>query len=314
MDQRNLIIAIAISIAILIAFQFLFEQPRLTSGAGNQATQTQPSQPQPGSPAPATPTPTAPGAAPPAGGGTVAAAATRESALAGAPRVKIDTPKLHGSIDLAGGRLDDLTLAQFHETVDPKSPEIVLLSPAGAPEPYFVDFGWVPADSSVKVPDAETRWTASTDTLTTKTPVTLTWDNGAGLRFTRTISVDDNYMFTVKQRVENTGGQPVKLLSYASAARVGTPQTQNYWVLFEGMLGDFNGVLKTVKYANLKSGEPESVSANGAWLGFTDKYWLTSLVPPQDETIQGRFTHTLVEQRDRYQADYLGAEQSLAPR
>src|SRR5579884_1555141 len=125
---------------------------------------------------------------------------TRAEAIAGPDRVKIDTPRLHGSVALKGGRIDDLTLADYHETIDPKSPEVVLLEPTGTKEPYFAEFGWCPSGGCKGTPDpalpgAQTMWKSSGGTLTPKTPVTLTWDNGAGLVFSRTISVDENYMF-----------------------------------------------------------------------------------------------------------------------
>jgi YidC/Oxa1 family membrane protein insertase len=317
MEQKNLIIAIALSIAILLGFQYFFEQPKLQREQAEQARLAQ-QQTAPGTPGPTATAPTAPGApgAPSANGANPPAAQSREAALKAAPRIKIETAKLHGSINLLGGRIDDLTLAQYHETVDPKSPEIQLLSPIGAPNAYLAEFGWVAGGASaagVKVPDGETQWTASGDTLTTKTPVTLTWDNGAGLRFTRTISVDDDYMFTIKQGVENTGGAPVTLLPYGAVSRTGTPETSSYYILFEGMIGDFNGVLKEVKYKDLKPDTPVEVASSGAWLGFTDKYWLTAIVPPLDQTIKGRFTHALVDKTDRYQADYLDGEKTVQP-
>jgi YidC/Oxa1 family membrane protein insertase len=318
MEQRNLILAIALSIAILLGFQFFFEQPRIQQA---QQTASQGTPPAPGTTAPAgapgtaAPTvgaPARPGA-PAASGGTAAPGPSREAALLASPRVKINTSKLHGSIPLIGGRIDDLTLAQYHETVDPKSPEIVLLSPLGSPSPYLAEFGWLPADKSVKVPAEDTRWTATGSELTTKTPVTLSWDNGAGLTFTRVYSIDDDYMFTIKQTVTNSGSAPITLYPYASVTRIGTPESSGYYILFEGMIGDFNGVLKEIKYSSLKDGEPVTEASPGAWLGFTDKYWLTALVPPQEETIHGRFTHTVVGRTDRYQSDYLDGEKILPP-
>ncbi|HZS84295.1 MAG TPA: membrane protein insertase YidC [Stellaceae bacterium] len=310
MEQRNLILAIALSVAILLGFQYFFEHPRLQHEAAQRAQHTEQKAAGGGaakapSAAPPAGAPAAPTAAP---AGAAPAGESRDAALAAAPRIKIDTPRLHGSIALVGGRLDDLTLAQYHETVDPKSPEIVLLSPAGTASPYFVESGWAPADKSVKVPDSDTKWNVTGEALTTKTPVTLTWDNGAGLRFTRTISVDDDYMFTVEQKVENHSGAPVTLYPYASVTRIGTPPSSSYYILFEGMIGNFNGILKEEKYSALKPGEPVTATSPGAWLGFTDKYWLTALVPPQDETVKGRFTHTLLDHTDRYQADFLGSE------
>ena len=249
----------------------------------------------------------APGAAP------VHAAETRDAALAEQPRVKIDTPRLHGSIDLLGARLDDLTLANYHETVDPKSPEVVLLSPPGTQDPYLAEFGWVAVGPDAKVPGPQTRWTETGGQLTPTNPVTLTWDNGQGLLFTRTISVDPNYMFTVRDAVRNNGTDPVKLLPYGLISRTGTPHVAGYYILHEGLIGYLGGSLQEVKYSSLNPGTPIDYTSNGGWLGFTDKYWLTSLIPPQSEAVKARFTHTVDAGVDRYQTDYLGPEVTAAP-
>jgi YidC/Oxa1 family membrane protein insertase len=312
-EQRNLFIAIALSIAILLGFQFLFEAPH-QQASRQQQQQQQTTQPI----APGGTTAPAPNAAAPATVGAPAAARaeTREAALAQAPRVKIDTPRLHGSIDLIGGRIDDLTLASYHETVDPKSPEIVLLEPARAPNPYFAEFGWVPgpANGSFRLPGAETRWTAeSSATLTPSTPVTLSWDNGEGLKFERTYAVDQDYMFTITQKVTNTGDKPVTLLPYALINRTGTPQTAGYYILHEGPLGVIEGSLKEYSYSGLKVGEPVAAATKGGWLGITDKYWLTSIIPDQNETVKATFSKLARDNVERYQTDFLGTERVVQP-
>jgi len=316
MEQRNLLIAIVLSVGILIAFQFAFERlrpPQSPGPTGGTVTAPATSGPatQSAPPAPATatnpPGANAPGAVP------AQAAETRKAALAKRPRVKIETPRLHGSIDLLGARLDDLTLATYHETVDRKSPEVVLLSPPGTQEPYLAELGWVAASPDVKVPGPQTRWTASNGPLTPTNPVMLTWDNGQGLVFTRTISVDPNYMFTVRDSVRNTGAAPVKLLPYGLISRTGTPHVAGYYILFEGLIGYVDGALQEVKYSSLGPDKPLDYHSNGGWLGFTDKYWLTALIPPQNEAVTARFTHTVDDGVDRYQTDYLGPELTIAP-
>src|SRR5882672_3739193 len=197
-DQKNLILAIALSVAIIIGFNF-FISPQRTAGPPKEAQTTQ----APGAPAtPAAPSapsapaaPSAPGAAaPPAQ--PVDPVLARTESLAKSPRVKIATPSLQGSIALKGGRLDDLLLAKYHETIDPKSPLIVLLSPSGAPNAYFADFGIVAGNGGkLAVPGPDALWTASNDMLTPEQPVTLTWDNGQGQVFERVIAVDKDYMF-----------------------------------------------------------------------------------------------------------------------
>jgi YidC/Oxa1 family membrane protein insertase len=299
-QQRNLIIAIALSVAILLGFEYFFGQRQLHPPA--PATQTA---------APSVPNaamPTAPGAAAPA------EAKPRAAVLKESPRVAIDTPSLKGSIALVGARLDDLILPKYRETIDPDSPPIVLLSPDGTEHPYFIEYGWVTApDSGIKAPDGTTRWTASEGALTPQHPVDLRWDNGAGLRFLRHYAVDDNYLFTVTQTVENASGQAVTLYPYALVSRTGNPVTSSTYILHEGPLGVLEGTLKEIKYSDLKPGKPEEFKSTGGWLGITDKYWLTSLIPDQQETLKARFTAVNRDKTEVYQVDYTGAERVVPP-
>ena len=303
MEQRNLLLAIVLSVGILIGFQYLYEKIRPTPPPSpTQATQTAPT---------ATPGTASPGAVAP-GGIAVAPAApaalTREAAIAQHKRVRINTPRLHGSIALTGGRIDDLTLATYHDTVDPRSPEVVLLWPGGTKEPYFAEFGWVADSAGTKVPGPDTQWTASGGQLTPNSPVTLTWDNGAGLVFTRAISLDENYMFTVRDAVRNNAGAPVTLTPYGLISRTGTPHVAGYFILHEGLIGLIGNSLKEISYTDTSELAPAKppVDSLGGWLGFTDKYWLTALVPPQDQTIRTKFQHVVERGIDRYQADFLG--------
>ncbi len=221
--------------------------------------------------------------------------------------MRINTPRLHGSIALHGGRIDDLTLATYHDTVDPTSPEVVLLWPTATKDSYFAEFGWVPEAEGVKVPGPDTQWNAAGGPLTPESPVTLSWDNGAGLIFSRTITIDVNYMFTVRDSVKNTGSAPVNLLPYGLISRTGTPHVAGYYILHEGLIGELDRSLREVKYSSLEPGKPIDYSSVGGWLGFTDKYWLTALVPSRDEAVKARFSHRLEGGVDRYQADFLGS-------
>jgi YidC/Oxa1 family membrane protein insertase len=308
MEQRNLLIAIALSVGILIGFQFFFQ--RLHPPVPHPPTEAT-------SPAVSPTAPAASGGAPTASAPGAAAAKATESvaqAIAGTPRVDIETPSLHGSIALIGAKFDDLALAKYHETVNPKSPEVSLLSPSGTANPYLAEFGWVPAEpGKVNVPGPDTVWKASAGPLTPSHPVTLTWDNGEGLVFSRTVSIDPNYLFTVRDEVRNTGRTPVSLLPYGLIARTGTPQVAGYYILFEGMIGYIDGSLHEIKYSSLSPGQPNNFTSAGGWLGFTDKYWLTALIPSQQEPIKADFIHTQENGIDRYQTDYLGPPVTVAP-
>jgi len=308
-DQRNLIAAIAISVLIMLGWQYLWPSkpatPVATPAAGTApaASAGTAQVPSPG----AALTPAAPGAAP------TAPAVSRAQALDRSARVPVQTPSVHGSVALQGARIDDLTLVKYRETTAPDSPEITLLSPAGAPAPYWAEFGWVPTDSSVKVPGPDTVWSAqSTAPLTPDRPLVLTWDNGAGLRFVRTYAIDADYMFSVTQRVENYGAAPVVLHPFALLARSGRPHTSDMYILHEGPLGVFDRTLKEVKYDDLKTDGQSRHDSLGGWAGITDKYWLAALVPPSTERVTGRFLHQRIDNTDRYQVDYLGEARTLA--
>lgn len=311
-DQRNFIITIVLSIAILLGFQFLVEKPRIERQRAEVAARQEQSVPAPAA------EPGAPAAAPSATASTMAlrdrTAVIAEQAQAG-QRIKIDTPALHGSINLKGGRIDDLTLAEYRETPNPGSPEIVLLSPAGSEHAYYVESGWLPRDPSVPAPGPDTMWSAAgTQALTPKSPVVLTWNNGKGLAFERTIAVDERFMFTVTQKITNTGAASVALMPYSLASRTGTPQTLGYAILHEGPLGVFNARLTEKKYAELqKEHAPVIEQSKGGWIGITDKYWLVSVIPDQNEDVTARFLHTDTNGVERYQVDFAGAARDIAP-
>ncbi|MDE1931342.1 MAG: membrane protein insertase YidC [Alphaproteobacteria bacterium] len=313
MDQRNLIIAIAISIAILIGFQYFGEQffPAPTPPAKTASTANAPAA-KPGASA------TAPSVV------GEAKVAPRAQVLASTPRVAIDTPRLAGSINLIGGRIDDLTLRTYHETTDPKSAEIVLLAPDGSEHPYFLQFGWLAASPNVKVPGPETRWTASGGALTPSHPIDLTWDNGAGLKFTRHIAVDSQYMFTVTDHVTNSGAAAVKLSPYVVDVRKGEPEVSHTYLLHEGPIGVTDGKLHDgsclfllgcdpFNYDEMKKHAHVQFPTTGGWFGFTDKYWLTSLIPLQTASVTAELQYGKVGGVDIYQADYIGAARDIAP-
>ena len=303
-DQRNLILAIALSVAVIFGFQFFYEMPRQREAqlrqAAQQAEQVQETTTAPG----------APGAAPGVPGASTAQPMTREASLAASPRVRIDNGAIHGSIALRGSRIDDVTLQRYRETVDPNSPEIVLLSPPGSPHPYFAEYGWV-GDPGTALPGPETLWNAEGAELTAKDPVSLHWDNGAGLTFAKRFELDSDYMFTIKRSVTNNTGQPVTLYPYGLLSRWGTPPTLGYYILHEGPIGALDGRLEEWKYTNVSEKGNVEFTSTGGWLGITDKYWLASLVPEQDMAIKAGFRHEV--EGDRYQADYRGSGITVAP-
>ena len=306
MDQTRLLIAIAASIAILLVFQYLAPPAPRPVPPPHAALQA---------PAPAgTPTGAqAPSA--PALGQNAAATVPKE-----VPRLRIDGPRVAGSVSLLGARLDDVVLRDYRETIEKFSPLVRVLEPRSDAQPYYVQFGWLPGPgTSIKLPDDNTLWSGSGE-VTQGKPAVLTWDNGEGQTFEITIGIDDNYMFAVRQLVRNDGAAPVTLYPWSRIRRDYTPPTAGYYILHEGLLGVLGGTLKEQTYATLKSeaekkgGIGFQSTGSGGWAGITDKYWLVTLVPDQAEPQTATFRHFSDQGQDRYQVDFVSASpQTIAP-
>ena len=311
-NQRNLLLAIVLSVAVLLGWQMFYAGPKLKEEQERkQRIQQEAVQKgQPAAPGTATPvpagkagTPALPGAAP---GG---AALSRADALKDSPRVAIETPSLKGSIALKGGRLDDLVMLKYRDTVDPKSPNVELFSPSNAPHPYYAEYGWLAgAGTAQPTPQRDTVWTqVGSGALTPTSPVTLSWDNGKGLIFKRTISVDADYLFTVADEVENKSGADVTLHPYALISRHGMPVVQGYYILHEGLIGILGEAgLKEVTYGDvIKDGGSKSFKEKGGgWIGITDKYWAAALVPDQKVAFEANLSGSKRDGREYFQVDY----------
>ncbi|HEY4980476.1 MAG TPA: membrane protein insertase YidC [Pseudolabrys sp.] len=322
-DSKNTILAIVLSAFVLIAWQYFFAMPQEKARqeqlqAQQQAQQQRPQKPaEPGQPAQAPATQPGPPQLPgQATQPSVGVPITRAAALASTPRVPIATDSLQGSIALKGGRIDDLALIKFRETVDPKSPPIVLLSPSGSPNPFYAEFGWTnAAGANVKVPTAETVWTRQgSGALDAGHPLTLTYDNGQGFEFRRTFAVDDKYLFTIKDEVVNKSANPISLYPFALISRHGTPQTLGYYILHEGLIGKFGDEgSKEVTYSNIEDKKLNNFNATNAWLGITDKYWAAVLLPKTDAHVIANFRADTLGTTKTYQTDYLLDAQTIAP-
>ncbi len=314
MEQKNLILAIVLSVTILIGFQILMGEQVAPPPGGQTAQQTGAGAPPPAGTAPGVtagaPTAGSPeGPSVPRAGGeaipAAPAALTRAEILTRNGRVAIESPTLRGSISLRGGRIDDLILTKYRETLEPDSDQIILLSPQDTINPYFADFGWTGVGGGAALPDANTVWQADGDVLAPGRPVTLSWDNGDGLRFETVYEIDTNYLFTITQRVVNRSGAAVTLLPYGLISRTGTPDILGFYILHEGLLGVFDGTLKEIDYSDLSDDGPVTQETIGGWLGITDKYWLVALIPDQQRAITSRFLHDGRSGIDKYQTDYL---------
>ncbi|WP_420391295.1 membrane protein insertase YidC [Acuticoccus sp.] len=320
-DNRNMFLAIGLSLAVIVLWQFFFIEPQME--AQREAQLEDVVRAEQAVPAPDAAVPGAadiPQAPQPADGdvprpATAVPGAPAAATVAPAPRVPIDTPSVDGSINLAGARFDDLKLKNYHVTPDETSDEVVLLAPVGTTDPYFVETGWVAAGDAAVPSSTDTVWTVQQgETLTPETPVVLTWDNGAGLTFTRTISVDERYMFTVRQTVTNATDAPVTLYPYSRVRRQGTPEISGFFILHEGMIGVLGeeGLVQE-DYGDLADeGTMVLPDSGSGWLGITDKYWATAVIPDPGTSFKPRF-FSPSGPVPAYQADYLADAVEVAP-
>ena len=310
-NNRNFYITIVLSVLILGLWQYFYVLPRSERQAEATRIEEQRAAEQKKAAEAANPggttAPAAPGAIPNAPGTYVTTPEGRAQEVAKTARVKIDTPSLSGSINLTGGRLDDLKLKHYTETVDKTSPQIQLLNPQALPTGYYAEIGFVGSDTTGAVPGPETVWSVDGNaTLTPATPVTLTFTNDKGLTFKRTISVDGDYMFTVSDAVQNSGSAPVTLSNYGRVIRFDKPAVASSYVLHEGLIG-VTGTegLQEHKYADIEKNKlyTPSKSTDG-WLGITDKYWAVTLVPTEKQPFQPHYAY-YDNGRPRYQSDFL---------
>ena len=309
-QNRNLILATALSFLVILVWFVLFPPPEPETDPNEiSLTETEEAAPAPDTDMALTPPPAAEDPEAP-----LDPEAATEVALNEADRLPIETPELQGSISLVGGRIDDLSLREYRETLSDDSEIVRLLSPVGGDEPYYALYGWAPAGELGfdRVPGANTEWSVERgEMLTPDSPVTLVWDNGAGLVFRRTISVDDNFMFSVTQSVENTAAGAARLAPYGIVARHGLPDDlQNFFILHEGVVRKADGQLDEIGYDNVpdldfvqrEAAAAEIVEVEGdGWIGFTDKYWMTTLIPGAGQAFSSVTKY--VESADIYQTE-----------
>ena len=317
-DNRNLLLAAVLSMVVIFGWQMFIVEPRVADEQAQAETLEATAKAEKevmqatgyaDSTIPTPPAVTTSGGMAPVAPTNVQQNLPRDLALAQRPRIAIDTPSLRGSIALQGARLDDLQLKKYRLTVDPTSPEVVLFEPASSQNPYYAELGFTKsASASTKTPTPSTIWSVdSGHTLTQNTPIVLSWDNGEGLVFRRTISVDENYLFTVSDVVENSTSEIVTLYPYGLLSRGSLPETQGIYVLHEGMIGWFSDAgLQEVDYDEDFAEETFSFASTGGWLGITDKYWAAALIPQQGSAYKATFSEDPNPRRTAFQADFLG--------
>ncbi|CAN5281444.1 membrane protein insertase YidC [soil metagenome] len=294
-NTRNTVTFVVAALAIMLVYQIVFLRPAeerrqaaaKAAAAHAQVVASTPLAAPPGSPV----------------------LLSRPQAMAQSPRTQIDTPQLTGSLALKGGRIDDLYFKSYRETVDPKSPPVELFRPEGAKQAYFADFGWT-GKANGPLPDSKTVWTQTDGGILSPThPISLVWDNGQGLRFTRAVSVDDQYLFTVIDTVANRGPGPVQLAPYGSVQRQEAPQpTIN---AFEGATGAWDGKEVQRNFKDMKDKGVREGDTTGGWAGLTDKYWLSAFLFAPGDKAHVTYRASPVNDVTVYEANFVGAPQTV---
>ena len=296
-DHKNMILAIVLSAIVLLGWGFVTETyfptanpPTTKIEDGRQVPLPQPK----ADPAADSPQ----------------AMRDRNVVLAETPRLRIETPRLSGTINLRGARIDDLLLTTHREGLDRNSPPVRLFSPAGSPGAYFGSFGW--SGDGLAAPGADTVWQASGDRLTPSTPVTLSWNNGQGQIFQILLSVDDGYMFTAEQRILNRGAAPVLAQPFALVSRAGPSPDPDSWTMHVGPVGVFDGAAEYgSNWEDVTEAGVQTFDSTGGWLGFSDKYWLAAVIPDQGRAIDAAFRHNRAT--NSFQADFTVAPAIVQP-
>ena len=309
-ETRNLIAAMSLSLAILIGWQLYVVEPEMQADkAAYEAQQTQQAQ-------------TNADSQRPQAGVNAAQTPAQPVALDTGERIQIEAPLLSGSFSTLGGRIDDVILKGYFESQDEEAEQIHLFRRFDSETPYFAEFGWVPSGADTgALPDEQTLWQASGRTLSPGNPVTLTYDNGDGLVFSRTFAIDQDYLITVTDSVASGRDTSVTLSPYSLLRRTGTPQTQGLYILHEGPLGVFDETLSEKDYDDLRDAGRQGLTFSpeqaGGWIGITDKYWLAALMPVQSEnayySMRSFSSATPTGPIEIYQTDMLGEAMRLDP-
>ena len=287
-NQKNLFLAIIISMAIIFGFQLLVPQPERVPVTEETNTQESVSLDIQGT--------------------TSAILLDRNQVLEETVRVTFDNSKIKGSINLEGGIIDDLVLEEYRETLDPTSDFIGFLNPLGSEDAYYLDTGWVSPDSSIELPNNKSKWTADKSSIGINDPVKITWTNTQNITFEKIITLDEHYLFSVDQRVINNSDKSFDLYPFGLSKRQGLPEMQNFFILHEGPLSVTEGVLEEYDYDDLKEKQKIKLNSVGGWIGMTDKYWQTTIIPNQNEPIQQTYSYSFVENIDNFQTDLVGAK------
>ena len=296
MENRNVIIAVILSTAILIGWSMYFEntdeaQRKRLEIQGKTETQTNIQKPE----------------TPQTGKAIPAKAISRSDALKESDRVFIENSNLSGSISLRGALIDDIVLKNYRETLDKSSKPIVVLSPKKSEDGYFVESGWATTKSDVKVPDNNSVWQIREGKkLTPSSPVTLEWNNREGVVFSKKIEVDDKYLFKITETIRNEKSKTIELFHYSQITKNTKPNTENFYILHEGLIGVVDKNLKEETYSTIEK-EKKTYTGKSGWFGITDKYWMSAIIPESGKSFKGEYSFA-----NSYKANFIISEPTIA--
>ena len=296
MENRNVIIAVILSTAILIGWSMYFENPdeaqrKRLELQGKTETQTNIQKPETPQTAKANPT----------------KGISRSDALKETDRVFIENSNLSGSISLRGALIDDIILKNYRETLDKSSKPIVVLSPKKSEDGYFVESGWATTKADVKVPDNNSVWQIREGKkLTPASPVTLEWNNREGVIFSKKIEVDDKYLFKITETIRNEKSKTIELFHYSQITKNTKPNTENFYILHEGLIGVVDKNLKEETYSTIEK-EKKTYTGKSGWFGITDKYWMSAIIPESGKSFKAEYSFA-----NSYKANFIISEPTIA--
>ena len=296
MENRNVIIAVILSTAILIGWSMYFEntdeaQRKRLEIQGKTETQTNIQKPETPQTVKANPT----------------KAISRSDALKESDRVFIENSNLSGSISLRGALIDDIILKNYRETLDKSSKPIVVLSPKKSEDGYFVESGWATTKSDVKVPDNNSVWQIREGKkLTPASPVTLEWNNREGVVFSKKIELDDKYLFKITETIRNEKSKTIELFHYSQITKNTKPNTENFYILHEGLIGVVDKNLKEETYSTIEK-EKKTYTGKSGWFGITDKYWMSAIIPESGKSFKAEYSFA-----NSYKANFIISEPTIA--
>ena len=289
-NQKNLLIAVVLSVVILVGFDFFFKPKKPFEE--NSVEQAQMNQRED----------SGEDVNLPSINSQIENKANENDKLV-EERITFNSKRLTGTINLIGATMDDLSLKDYFETINKES-KIKILNPVSSTSPYFLRIGWASPDKSVKLPNKDSRWKSLKKSYSENEKIELEWNNGEGLTFFRTIEFDENFLISVVDKVQNKSPKTIKLTNFSYLRRLNYRPANKFFILHEGPLGVFNDTLKEVSYDEIEENNEIIETTKNGWIGYTDHYWQVTIFPETNETFKARFKN-LKNRNNSVQIDFI---------